>query len=325
MIGNKYNGYLGRLVMTRVTSLLLGSALLFSLQGCATTAGDSQARTASSAAPVATLERVETTGPALWKVADADTTIYMFGTVHILPKDKQWMTPVVQQALTGSQSMVTEILSSEMADPAMQQAMMSRGMLPAGQTLRSLLNAEQRATYEGALQKLGVPAAAFDQFKPWMAAMTLSILPLIKEGYNPESGVEKVLETAAGTQVKREALETVEFQMNMFDSMPQDAQITYLVETAEQADNIKPMLDKMVAAWMVGNKDELANLMNEGLNDNADLAERLLYARNRNWAQWIDQRLDQPGTVFMAVGAGHLAGENSVQDYLLAQNIAAAR
>jgi uncharacterized protein YbaP (TraB family) len=313
--------------MARLGSLLLGSALLFSLQGCATAGADAASQRAArpAATSAATLERVETTGPALWKVADADTTIYMFGTVHILPKDKQWMTPAVQQALTGSQSMVTEILSSEMADPAMQQAMMSRGMLPAGQTLRSLLNAEQRATYEGALQKLGVPAAAFDQFKPWMAAMTLSILPLMKEGYNPEAGVEKVLETAAGSQIKREALETVEFQIGVFDGMPQEAQIAYLVETAEQAENIKPMLDKMVAAWVVGNKDELASLMNEGLSGNEALADRLLYARNRNWAQWIDQRLDQPGTVFVAVGAGHLAGQNSVQNYLLAQNIVAAR
>ena len=314
--------------MKKLASFLSGAALVLALAGCATTGdtialADGRASTAATAA--ATLERVETTGPALWKVADADTTIYMFGTVHILPKDKQWMTPAVQQALTGSQTMVTEILSSEMSDPAMQQKMMARGMLPAGQTLRSLLTAEQRATYEGALQKLGVPAAAFDQFKPWLAAMTLSILPLMKEGYNPEAGVEKVLETAAGSKIQREALETIDFQIGVFDGMPQDAQISYLVETAEQAENIKPLIDKMVAAWLVGNKDELASVMNEGLEDNAALADRLLYARNRNWATWIDQRLDQPGTVFMAVGAGHLAGENSVQDYLLAQNVVAAR
>lgn len=312
--------------MKRFASLLSGAALAFFLNGCAATAGDGGvASQASPATAPATMERVETTGPALWKIADADTTIYMFGTVHILPKDKQWMTPAIQQALTGSQSMVTEILSSEMADPAMQQKMMARGMLPQGQTLRGLLNAEQRATYEGALQKLGVPAAAFDQFKPWMAAMTLSILPLMKEGYNPEAGVEKVLETAAGAQVKREALETVDFQIGVFDGMPQDAQIAYLIETAEQAENIKPMIDRMVAAWAAGNKDQLADIMNEGLQGNELLADRLLYARNRNWADWIDTRLDQPGTVFMAVGAGHLAGENSVQDYLTERKVVRAR
>lgn len=312
--------------MKRTASFLAGAALLFTLQGCAATSADGNAP-AAAARPVAaaTLERVQTTGPALWKVADEDTTIYLFGTVHILPRETQWMTPAVRQALTASDVMVTEILSAEMADAAMQQQMMTRGMLPPGETLRSLLNAEQRAVYEGALQSLGVPAEGFDQFKPWLAAMTLSVLPLIQQGYNPEAGVEQVLEEAAGGDIRREALETVAMQIDMFDTMPREAQIAYLVETAEQVGEIKPMLDRMVAAWAAGNADELAEIMNEGLEGNELLAERLLYARNRDWAEWIDRRLDQPGTVFMAVGAGHLAGPQSVQDVLVKRSIAAAR
>lgn len=311
--------------MKRLFALLTGSVASLALVGCTAGAGDASPVAAAKPVATATLERVQTTGPALWKIADADTTIYMFGTVHILPKDKQWMTPAVQQALSGSQSMVTEILASEMADPATQQRFMQQGMLPAGQSLRNLLNADQRATYEGALQKLGLPTGAFDQFEPWLAAVTLSVFPLMKEGYDPNSGVEKVLEAAAGAQIKREALETAEFQMSVFDGMPQDAQIAYLVETAKQAENIKPMLDKMVVAWSAGNKDELAALMNEGMEGHELLAERLLYARNRNWADWIDTRLDQPGTVFMAVGAGHLAGDKSVQDYLIERRVVRQR
>ncbi|WP_228243928.1 TraB/GumN family protein [Porphyrobacter sp. GA68] len=310
--------------MKRITALLAGAALVFSLQGC--TASTADQRVAGAAAvPAATLERIQTAGPALWKVADEDTTIFLFGTVHILPEGKQWLTPAVSQALSSSDVMVTEILASEMGDAAMQQRMMQLGMLPQGQTLRSLLNAEQRATYETALQKLNIPAETFDQFKPWMAAMTLSLLPLIQQGYNPEAGVEKALEQAAGQDLQRAALETVEQQIAVFDQMPQAAQIAFLVETAQDAENIKPMLDRMVAAWMAGDADLLARIMNEGMESNPLLAERLLYERNRNWAEWIDQRLQQPGTVFMAVGAGHLAGENSVQDYLVQQNIAATR
>lgn len=311
--------------MKRLTSLLAGAALIFSLQGCTTSTADQRVAGAAATPAAATLERVQTAGPALWKVADADTTIYLFGTVHILPDGKEWLTPAVSQALSSSDVMVTEILASEMGDAAMQQRMLQLGMLPQGQTLRSLLNAEQRATYEMALQKLNIPAQTFDQFKPWMAAMTLSLLPLIQQGYNPEAGVEKALEQAAGPALQRAALETVEQQIAVFDQMPQDAQIAFLVETAQDAENIKPMLDRMVAAWMAGDADLLARIMNEGMESNPLLAERLLYERNRNWARWIDQRLQQPGTVFMAVGAGHLAGQNSVQDYLVQQNIAAAR
>ncbi|MDX1703532.1 MAG: TraB/GumN family protein, partial [Altererythrobacter ishigakiensis] len=89
-------------------------------------------------------------------------------------------------------------------------------------------------------------------------------------------------------------------------------------------DQIKPLLDQMVAEWVEGDAHALATLMNEGLTDPA-LAESLLYKRNRNWADWIDTRLDEPGTVFIAVGAGHLAGDKSVQEYLKAREIETVR
>ena len=97
-----------------------------------------------------------------------------------------------------------------------------------------------------------------------------------------------------------------------------------LVATAEQIDEIKPTLDRMVAEWMEGDAEALAELLNVELEDPV-LAEALLYSRNANWAEWIDGRLDEPGTVFMAVGAGHLAGEKSVQDLLEQRGIATTR
>lgn len=303
----------------KFAATLTAAVTLAVLPGCA-----QQVEPAVQAPAVAATEPAAADGPALWKVSDEDTTVYLFGTIHILPKETEWMTPMIANALSSSDVMVTEVLMAEMDDAAMQQKMMQVGMLPAGQTLRGLLTADQKATYEGALQKLGLPAAAFDQMKPWMAAMTLSILPLIQQGYDPESGVEKMLEAQAG-DIDRAALETVDYQIGVFDGMPQDAQIEYLVETAEQADNIKAMIDSMIAEWVVGDADGLAEIMNEGLDGDSVLAERLLYTRNGNWAEWIDERLDEPGTVFVAVGAGHLAGSNSVQDKLAERDLQAVR
>ena len=303
----------------KFAATLTAAVTLAVLPGCA-----QQAEPAVQAPAVAATEPVAADGPALWKVADEDTTVYLFGTIHILPQETEWMTPMIANALASSDVMVTEVLMAEMGDAAMQQKMMQIGMLPTGQTLRGLLTADQKATYEGALQKLGLPAAAFDRMKPWMAAMTLSILPLIQQGYDPESGVEKMLEAQAG-DIDRAALETVDYQISVFDGMPQDAQIEYLVETAEQADDIKAMIDSMIAEWVVGDADGLAEIMNEGMDGDSVLAERLLYTRNGNWAEWIDERLDQPGTVFVAVGAGHLAGSNSVQDKLAERDLQAVR
>ena len=219
--------------------------------------------------------------------------------------------------------LVTEIPPGELTKPAVQQAFLARGQLPEGQSLRDLLTAEQRATYEAALVKFGLPVSAFDKVEPWFAAMTLSALPLLKGGYSTAAGVESAIESRAGAK-KRAALETVEGQLRLFDEMPMAVQIAYLVRIAEQLDRVVPSMNGMVAAWVRGDADGLAKLMNEELDDPA-LADRLLYARNRDWAQWVAKRLEEPGTVFVAVGAGHLAGANSVQDYLTRSGAAVVR
>ena len=88
-----------------------------------------------------------------------------------------------------------------------------------------------------------------------------------------------------------------------------------LDDVRAQVDEIAPMMDRMVAEWLEGDADGLAELMNEGLTDPV-LAKTLLYDRNARWAEWVETRLEEPGTVFLAVGAGHLAGEQSLQDFL---------
>jgi hypothetical protein len=279
------------------------------------------AETAQQPAPAATAAASK--GPALWKVADDDTTIYLFGTVHVLPKEVEWYDATIANALDGSDQLVTEIPMDPGSEAALQQLTVQKGMLPQGTTLRSLLNAEQTAAYTAALTKLGIPAEAFDPVKPWLAGLTLSILPIMKEGYDPNSGVEKVL-LAKVPNKEKGALETAEFQLGIFDGMSQEAQIAFLIEAAGTIDETKPMLDRMVAEWLEGDADQLAAVMNEGMDDPL-VADALLYSRNRNWAEWIDTRLDTPGTIFIAVGAGHLAGAKSVQDYLAQKGITVTR
>ncbi|HSJ78140.1 MAG TPA: TraB/GumN family protein, partial [Erythrobacter sp.] len=133
----------------------------------------------------------------------------------------------------------------------------------------------------------------------------------------------KVLLSKVGDK-PRGALETAEFQLGIFDGMPQDAQVTFMMEAVDGMDEVKPMLDRMVAEWAKGDADALAAIMNEGMSDPA-VAEALLYSRNANWAEWIDNRMAEPGTVFIAVGAGHLAGAKSVQDYLAEKGITTTR
>ncbi len=306
------------------TIALATASMAFALQAC-TAYADEPVASAPVAADteVAALDTAERVGPGLWKVADDDTTIYLFGTVHALPENVEWYSDSIKTALESSGTLVTEITDAEMNDPAMQQTMMARGILAEG-TLRSVLTPEQTATYEAALGTLGVPPEAFDRFEPWLAGMTLSILPLLQNGWTAESGVEKVIEGYAGPDKERIGLETIDYQIGVFDGLPQETQVEFLIATAEMIDDIIPTMDKMIDVWAKGDADTLAELMNEAMDD-PKVAEALLYQRNRNWADWIDTRMDQPGTVFIAVGAGHLAGDKSVQDYLTQRDIAVTR
>ena len=301
----------------KLANLLALTAAPLALFAANPALADNHVATETAAAPMAAK------GPALWKVADEDTTIYLFGTVHVLPKGIEWYDATIDQALTGSDMIVTEIPMDPASEAAMAQLAQKVGTLPAGTTLRSLLTPEQAASYEAALAKLGAPPSAFDPYKPWLAGLTLSLIPLMQQGYTPDSGVEKVLLTKAGSKPQG-ALETAEFQLGIFDGMTQDAQITFMMEAAEGMAEVAPMLDRMVSEWAQGDPDELAVIMNEGMSDPA-VADALLYSRNANWAEWIDTRLDTPGTVFIAVGAGHLAGAKSVQDYLAAKGITTMR
>ena len=298
--------------------LLAAASIALMLQGCATYADDT---TVASVAPV---EQGTGEGPALWKVADEDTTIYLFGTVHALPDGVEWYKGPIETALDSADTLVTEIPADATSDPASQQAIAMQAMLPEGETLRGILGEEQAAKYEAALTGFGLPVNAFDRFEPWFAGMTMAVLPLLKNGWTAESGVENVVETSAGETVTRDALETVEYQIGVFDNLPQETQIEFLMSTIDNIDQLVPLMDEMLAEWVAGDADGLAELMNRSLTDPA-LAKALLYDRNANWAEWIDQRMDTPGTVFIAVGAGHLAGEKSVQDYLAGRDIAVTR
>lgn len=260
--------------------------------------------------------------PALWKVADEDTTIYLFGTIHALPKGLTWLDGPVEQALNGSSELITEI--PEVPAGEQQKAVMAIGLLK-GETLRSLMSDADRTAYEALLARLKIPAEAFDQLEPWLAGITLGVMPYAMAGYGAESGAEAVLRKAAVAKGKTlGAIETVDYQLGLFDQLPREAQLKFLGEAVRDFDKSFAIIGTMTEEWGSGDPEGLGKLMNEQMDD-ADLAESLLYQRNRNWAGWIRKRLDQPGTVFIAVGAGHLAGMNSVQDVLKQQGVASTR
>lgn len=261
--------------------------------------------------------------PALWKVQDEDTTIWLFGTVHMLPPGKDWLTGPIAQAVDGSAELVTEVIDPSGAQT--QAALLERAMLPPRRTLRGLMRPGQRAAFEAFMKSHGLPMQAFDRYKPWYAAVVLSSLPLLQQGFSVRHGVETALEQRASDR-PHGALESVDQQLSLLDGLPRGVQLRYLAEVISEYDTIPAEVEKMALAWGTGDAEGLARMINEDEGkDDPLLTDVLILRRNRAWADWVRQRLKQPGTVFVAVGAGHLAGSGSVQDVLAKSGIAAAR
>jgi len=263
--------------------------------------------------------------PALWTVKDADTTIYLFGTVHVLKPGVDWYRDGVKSAFDRSDELVLEIVEPE--NPNELAAVMAEtAMARDGVKLSDRLSANDRAKYRAVMTASGMPWQAFEMFNPWMAGMALSVQPLEKLGYKSDLGAEKVLTAAAKAAGKKVgALETVQQQLGYFAGLPMNQQVKFLTTTIEGLPDMDKEFASLITHWQNGEPDKLAAEMNESLEATPELADVLLIQRNARWARWIKQRLDQPGTVFIAVGAGHLAGKGSVQDQLQALGVASAR
>lgn len=303
---------------------LLGTAALF----LAPPAVAQEAAPAPAASlPVGIVAPVETVDadPALWVVRDADTTIYLFGTVHLLRPGLSWFDEAVKEAFDASDELKIEAIIPTDAS-ALQQTATAAGSYPAGTTLTSRMSPEQLTSYQAGLQRFGIPAAALDGYEPWFVSLSLSQGLYAAMGMTPGSGAETTLTAAAAAAGKPvSAFETAEEQIGFLDGTPENEQIGGLVMFFERAGEMRGMVDRLLTSWTEGKPEDTAVIMNEGMENSPESIRILLTDRNRRWADTLKARMDQPGTVFVAVGAGHLAGDNSVQTFLAERGLMAER
>jgi uncharacterized protein YbaP (TraB family) len=265
--------------------------------------------------------------PALWVVRDADTTIYLFGTIHLLD-GRPWFNDEVRTAFDASDELVMEAILPE--TPAAAAPMILRYAVdPAHRKLSDRLTPAQNEALGRALAGAGLPPAAFDSFEPWFVSINLEVLGAQRLGIGSDSGPETVFTNAAHARhMPIGELEGLEWQIRMLDSMPEAQQLAQLDETLAHNDELPGKLAPMLAAWSRGDVEALARLLDEDEGDTPldHALHRMLFTdRNAAWATWIRNRLARPGTVFLAVGAGHLAGRDSVIADLHAQGMEAVR
>ncbi len=175
---------------------------------------------------------------------------------------------------------------------------------------------------------MGLPFKTLEPYRPWFASLTISVMQIIAAGGDPEAGVEMILgKEAEALGRERRFFETNEEQIRFFADLPDKVASEMLIESIKQTRAQPNYFNDLVSAWKTGNTDELGKLLNEAMDESDPvLADTLLYNRNKKWAATLKDVLEnEEGIFFVAVGAGHLAGDKKVQDYLLELGITTER
>jgi hypothetical protein len=260
--------------------------------------------------------------PAMWTLKDEDTTLHILGTVHLLRPDLEWRTDEIDAAIRSADTVVFEAdTTSEQAGRDLMKFFTSQGMFTDGTQLTSLLTPEETEQLKEALTQLNLPVEAIQPMRPWYAALNLSVMQMTGEGFDPAAGVEMKIEAEAKAHGAMFVyLETVDQQLGEFAALDNCAQIDFLLMSAESLKQGTEVLDLLVSEWADGDAAGLGALMSspEAFGSEAAYAA-LLTNRNARWAPLIADMLDEPGTRLIAVGAGHLVGEDSVIAMLRAE------
>jgi uncharacterized protein YbaP (TraB family) len=265
--------------------------------------------------------------PALYVARDADSTLYLFGTVHVRPAGEDWGDGAVRSAIDASEDVWTEIEISPQADAQAQALMRRMSAAPTGRPLSSWLAAEDRTRYAALMQRLGVPASYLEAMQPWAAGLTLTLIPLMQAGYDPESGVDRAVDAYAEAQGKRmRTFETIEEQIGFLAGLSPQLQRQILLEAIDEAEMGPRLLAELTRAWERGDVELIDRLVVEDTRDDyPELYEVLFRRRNAAWIETLMGELAGAGVDFVAVGAGHLVGEDGLVAQLQARGVVVER
>lgn len=258
--------------------------------------------------------RARNDGPAIWKITDHNSTLYLFGTVHLLPQDLNWLRDDLRDVMRESGTVFFEVDTSETGriDATVLSAQL--GLRQDGLRLADSLDNYQLKLLDAVANNGNIPLASLDSMKPWLASEYLTQTAALNAGLSADLSADEALKSMARRQQKNVIyLETVEDQIRAVADLPQSLQLEILTETMEEFDDIGNQLFRISQGWSVGQTDFLTQQMIDPLKDEAgEMYRSLLVDRNKNWADQLIRHLEGSGTSLVAVGTAHLLGEESL-------------
>jgi len=250
--------------------------------------------------------------PALWQVTGGQGTVWLFGSVHLLPEGGFSVGGDLAEAIEGAKRVCMEIDPNANDEAAKTSITLARAIDPKGRDLFELLGPDaDRARAKAA--DAGVPLDALAPFEPWFAGITVSVMALQAHGYDVEHGVEQVIEAAAAKGGKGGCgLETLDGQLGLLDGLPANLQAEILMQAIDEAADVDELIGPMLEAWRAGDEAGLEKSLEEDFDGYPELADALIYRRNALWADQVSDMLRDGDDVLIVVGAMHLVGDRGL-------------
>ncbi len=254
----------------------------------------------------------------MWKVeGPGGSSAYLLGSLHVLTADSYPLHATINKAFAESKTLVEEVDIDEMSDPMMMMAALSKAMLTDGRTLDQVIAPELFAEVKARAEKAGLPMMAIQRMKPWLVAITLMAPTLQAAGFKPELGIDRhFFDRAKDSGMKRQALETMAFQIDQFDTLPPKLQEALLKSTIDDLDTQVSGVKDMAQAWTFGNVAAIEKLTLASLQEAPELYQRLLVERNLNWIPHVEACIKNNSGCFVVVGAAHLVGPDGLPTLL---------
>jgi uncharacterized protein YbaP (TraB family) len=263
--------------------------------------------------------------PAMWVIRDADSTIYLIGTMHLLKHDTEWNAEKVKKTVHESTELWLEVADSD--NQAVLAPLIAKFGVDPKHPLSSSLNDEQRKKLEKIATTYNFPVASLEPMRPWLAALVMAVGPIMKAGYDPKSGVEQMLSAQAVAEGdKIRGFETAEEQIRILAELSEADQVAFLTSVLDDLEKGLDLLDKLAKAWIEGDTDTIRRLSVDEIKQEAPTVyQKIIVQRNIAWSEKIAAMLKGSGVQQIAVGAAHLVGPDSVQAQLAKRGIKAER
>ena len=256
--------------------------------------------------------------PAVWRMTGRDgSEVTMLGSMHVLRPSDHPLPASIDELLARADLVVMEMDLDDIDAAAQQRAILTTAMLPQGTVLADVIDAEVYRLVEQNAAEVGIDLKLVERFEPWFLAITLLDQGMRKLGFQGERGIEQyVLARSRSTGKEIVGLETLEFQIGIFDALPPEQQQEMLEQTVAELDEAATQLDAMVAAWREGELEKLTDELLSEFDDFPGLYETLVTKRNTAWVPQLEKMLTDGRRHLIVVGALHLVGPDSVIDQL---------